>query len=67
MPDPDSTGVVPLFNPRQDQWSEHFQWQDYHLLGTTAGGRATVWALDLNHPRRLIIRRAEEVLGLFPP
>jgi hypothetical protein len=24
-------------------------------------------ALELNHPRRLLIRRAEELFGLFPP
>jgi hypothetical protein len=30
-------------------------------------GRATVFALDLNHPRRLLIREAEELFDLFPP
>ena len=30
-------------------------------------GRATVFALDLNHPRRLLIRQAEALFGLFPP
>jgi len=30
-------------------------------------GRATLLALNLNHPRRVLIRQAEELFGLFPP
>jgi hypothetical protein len=65
--DPDSGAIVPLFNPRSDRWSEHFRWENYLLIGTTPRGRATVSALDLNHPRRLLIRQAEQLFGLFPP
>jgi len=32
----------------------------------TPTGRATVALLYLNHPRRLLIRQAEELFGLFP-
>ena len=67
VPDPDSAGVVPLFNPRQQRWSEHFHWAGYQLVGLTPPGRATVLALDVNHSRRLLIRQAEELFGLFPP
>jgi hypothetical protein len=66
-PDPDSGATVPLFNPRTDRWSEHFCWDGYRILGLTLTGRATVVALDWNHPRRLLIRHAEELLELFPP
>jgi hypothetical protein len=66
-PDPDTTQTVPLFNPRTHNWTEHFRWQGYLLLGTSPTGRATVWALDLNHSRRLLIRQAEELFKLFPP
>ena len=62
--DPESRSVVPLFNPRQDDWNEHFQFAGYHVTGRTPIGRATVVALDLNHPRRILIRKAEELLGL---
>jgi len=65
--DAQSGMVVPLFHPRADRWSEHFAWQGYAIVGLTAVGRATVMALDLNHPRRLLVRQAEELFGLFPP
>jgi len=64
--DPDSLVRVPLFHPRHDCWSEHFRWQGYQVVGLTPTGRATVWALDLNQGRRLLIREAEERFGLFP-
>lgn len=65
--DPDSGDVVPLFHPRLDRWPVHFQFRDHHLVGLTPVGRATVSMLDLNHPRRILIREAEELFGLFPP
>jgi hypothetical protein len=65
--DPDSGAGVPLFHPRRDSWSAHFQFQGYHLVGQTPVGRGTVSILDLNNPRRLLIRQAEELFGLFPP
>lgn len=64
--DPESGISVALFHPRRDEWSENFQWNGYELIGRTAAGRATAEAFDLNHPRRLLIRRAEELFGLFP-
>jgi hypothetical protein len=63
--DPESAAVVPLFNPRADRWSEHFRFEGYHLVGQTPVGRATVSFLDLNHPRRVLIRQAEQLFGLF--
>src|SRR5262249_29762647 len=65
--DPDTGARVPLVNPRTDQWSVHFLFQDYLVVGQTPVGRATVVALDLNHPRRVLIRQAEETFELFPP
>ena len=62
------TGVlVPLFNPRLDNWRDHFQWDRYEITARTAVGRVTLLLLDLNRPRRVLIRRAEELFGLFPP
>jgi hypothetical protein len=65
--DPESGLAVALFHPRQASWPEHFRWQDYHLIGRTPVGRATVAALHLNHARRLLIRQAEERFAMFPP
>ncbi len=67
VPDPDSGATAPLFNPRRGNWSDHFRWNGCRVVGVTPVGRATVFALDLNHPRRLLIREAEEMFGLFPP
>ncbi len=67
LSDPDSAATVPLFNPRAHRWEEHFRWEGYLVIGQTAIGRAAVFALNLNHPRRLLIREAEEMFGLFPP
>ena len=60
--------VVPLFNPRTNGWADHFTWDEvWRIVGLTATGRATVAALNLNHPRRVMIREAEEWFDLFPP
>ena len=59
--------VVSLFNPRLDDWNNHFEWDDYNLISKSAIGRVTIQALDLNHERRIRIRRAEQLFGLFQP
>jgi hypothetical protein len=45
---------VSLFNPRQQQWSEHFIWtaDGIKIIGITPTGRATCNRLDLNDERR---------------
>ncbi len=52
--DPQTNQEVPLFNPRQQQWSDHFLWTSdgIRILGTTAIGRGTCNRLDLNDERR---------------
>ena len=67
--------IVPLFNPRQQQWSQHFIWTSdgKEILGTTPSGRATCDRLDLNdtrYPESESIRSARELwtrVGLHPP
>jgi hypothetical protein len=65
--DPESGQMSCLFHPRRDKWSKHFRWEDHRLIGRTPVGRATVFALDLNHARRIRIRQAEALFGWFPP
>jgi len=65
--DSESGNQIRLFNPRTDHWDDHFQWDEYRIVGLTPVGRATVAVLDLNHPRRALIRHAEELFGLFRP
>ena len=59
--------LVPLFNPREHHWDQHFAWEDYLLMPLTEIGRATIALLHLNHERRIRIRQAEELFDLFPP
>lgn len=66
-PDPENAAMALLFHPRRDTWSEHFRWEGYVLVGQTPTARATIAALELNHPRRLLVRQAEELFGWFPP
>jgi hypothetical protein len=51
--DPETKTVVPLFNPRQQAWSEHFIWSvnGQTIIGVTPIGRATCKRLDLNDER----------------
>jgi len=67
LTDPESGSVVAVYNPREQLWSEHFTWEKFQLVGLTAVGRALIDALQLNHTRKIDIRRAEETFGLFPP
>lgn len=64
---PLSDDTVPLFHPRSNEWSDHFRWEGYHIVGLTPIGRATVEALLLNNERRIKIRQAEALFALFPP
>ncbi len=52
--DPKTQEEVLLFNPRKQQWSEHFLWtlDGIKILGTTPIGRATCHRLDMNDERR---------------
>jgi hypothetical protein len=65
--DPLTDESVPLFHPRTDAWPKHFHWKNYELIGITPNGRATIQMLELNSPRRLMIREAEAAFDLFPP
>lgn len=67
--DPQSDAEVPLFNPRQDSWSEHFIWSADGLLiiGLTPVGRATVTALVLNRERVINVRAADKAVRRHPP
>ena len=67
--DPDSGEESPLFNPRQDDWREHFAWSADGLLiiGLTPVGRATVELLALNRERAISIRAADRMVVRHPP
>lgn len=54
--DPESRAIVPLFNPRIDQWDMHFQMRDALIIGLSPTGRATARLLRMNDEERLEMR-----------
>jgi hypothetical protein len=67
--DPASGQVVPLFNPRQMEWDEHFIWSDdtLEMLPLTAIGRATIALLKTNRESVVNLRRVLRLQGFHPP
>jgi HNH endonuclease len=72
--DPVTEKEESLFNPRRDNWAEHFTWSSDGtcIIGTTAIGRATCNRFDLNDEKRkeLFIQAARKqwvASGLHPP
>lgn len=61
--------TAPLFHPRKNVWIEHFRWSSDGTLivGLTASGRATVDALQLNHPLIVAAREMWVRIGVHPP
>jgi 5-methylcytosine-specific restriction endonuclease McrA len=55
--DPNTRQVVPLFNPRQDIWEEHFAAHGAEIIGLTPTGRATVRLPQMNARQRVQLRR----------
>lgn len=65
--DPVSGQTMALFNPRTQEWEDHFHWpgqRPFEIEGITAHGRVTVVRLQMNHPDLVSIRRLLAELGL---
>jgi 5-methylcytosine-specific restriction endonuclease McrA len=60
---------VKLFNPRDQDWNEHFRWSKdgSQIMGQTSCGRATVIALKLNNEHLVRARRRWVAVGWHPP
>jgi hypothetical protein len=67
--DPETEVTVALFNPRAEQWSDHFEWVEGGTVirGKTPTGRATVAALQMNHPDVVSARKLWVSVGWHPP
>ena len=63
--DPQTDEVAPIFNPREDEWSDHFAWNADldQIEGRTPTGRATVERLRLNRPHLVNLRRVLKLAG----
>src|SRR5689334_1530994 len=65
--DPETGEIARLFNPRQDQWHEHFWLNGAVIEPKTAKGRVTVFLLHLNDEVRVSERTALIEAGRYPP
>jgi hypothetical protein len=65
--DPETGSIVRLFHPRADRWDEHFQLnEEFHIVGVSSIGRATVERLNMNRPLAVAIRKEEALRGRYP-
>jgi 5-methylcytosine-specific restriction endonuclease McrA len=67
--DMESNAIIQLFNPRRQNWQEHFEWSEDSLkiVHKTAIGRVTIAVLQLNRERILRIREADAAVNRHPP
>ena len=54
--DPTSRQIVRLFNPREDEWDDHFDFDGAFIVGLSPVGTATVRLLQMNSRRRVEMR-----------
>ena len=61
--------IVPLFNPRQELWIDHFRWNENFtvIIGLTPTGRATVSALRMNRDFLINQRIVYRFYDVHPP
>jgi len=62
----DKGDIIPLFNPRQQKWKDHFRLEGVFIIPLTANGRVTVTLLQLNDPKRVKERLLLVELGSYP-
>ncbi|MBE2199910.1 MAG: HNH endonuclease [Anaerolinea sp.] len=67
--DPQTNTTAPLYNPQQEQWPDHFSWNEdkTELIGLTPSGRATILVLRMNRPQLIRVRRMWVKMGEHPP
>lgn len=67
--DPLSKEVVRLYHPRNDNWTDHFQWSSDFLIltGKSDIGRATIECLNMNRQEAVNLRGALLAYGVHPP
>lgn len=64
--DPATGQLTRLFHPRQDLWTDHFEWHGPVMIGRTAIGRVTIDVLRINLPERVEHRRILIAGGILP-
>jgi hypothetical protein len=62
---PDTT-LIRFFNPRIDDWSEHFYLDDAVIEAKTDVGKVTIKILELNNVERILERLELQEVGRYP-
>lgn len=63
--DSETNQLTPFFNPRTQNWREHFALDGATIVPQTAEGRVTVFILQFNHPDRLQERKGLIAVGHY--
>jgi hypothetical protein len=58
--------IVPLYNPREQKWIDHFRLDGIEIVPLTTHGRVTVFLLQLNARERVKERKLLMELGVYP-
>lgn len=58
--------IIPLFNPRTDDWFEHFTVEHGVIYSKTAIGEGTLMLLDFNSVERILERKELVEAGVYP-
>ena len=67
MIDPNSGHETKLYNPREQEWNEHFMWEidNFILVGLTPVGRVTIECLAMNKSIRIASRKFWFEMGVW--
>ena len=64
--DPESGELVPFYNPRRQEWADHFRLEGATITPLTPEGRVTAKMLHLNDTDRLEERERLLTVKLYP-
>lgn len=65
--DPETGEIIPLYNPRQNKWNEHFRLNDAEFVPLTSIGQVTIRLLQLNRKDRVDERQLLLKAGIIEP
>jgi len=57
--------LIPLFNPRIDEWNHHFKVENGVIIGTTNIAKGTIQLLQMNTTELILERKELMKAGLF--
>jgi len=63
--DQETGKIAPLYHPRRERWTDHFQLSNAEIVPSTPTGRVTVQLLKLNDKSRIEERKLLIEAGIF--